>query len=161
MVQLRKRRPDAPKDAALVAAAIDGVLRADLFRALSDATRLKLLACLAKCGRPCSVSEIAACCSVDLSVVSRHLAILADEGVLHAERDGRVVRYAVCSGDLSAFFRSLADAIEECAVGSPACCDTQSCCPPSKLSADLSKANSRRPGRSRPGLPRRITKGNR
>ena len=56
---------------AVVTPAFDRALDAELFKALSDPTRLKLLACLAKCSRMCSVTEVAECCSVDFSVVSR------------------------------------------------------------------------------------------
>lgn len=93
---------------------MDGLLRPDLFKALSDPTRVSILACLMKCGRPCSVGEIAECCSVDLSVVSRHLAMLETAGVLASSRHGRVVSYAVRYADLCTTFRQLADAIEEC-----------------------------------------------
>ena len=75
MTQINKH-PLTPKKAAACCGPIDHLLDAELFKALGDPTRLLLLACLAKCARPCSVTEIAACCSVDLSVVSRHLALL-------------------------------------------------------------------------------------
>ena len=79
-----RRRPVAapltPRHAAARKGPIDAALDADLFKALGDPTRLQLLACLAKCARPCSVSEVADCCHVDLSVVSRHLALLQRAG---------------------------------------------------------------------------------
>ena len=90
------------------------MLDPDLFKALCDPTRMSLLACLAKCGRPCSVGEAAECCAVDLSVVSRHLSMLEQAGVLQAEKRGRAVFYAVRFGHLCHLLRSLADAIEEC-----------------------------------------------
>ena len=67
----------------------------DVFKALSDPTRLRLLACLAKCGRACSVGEVAECCAVDLSVVSHHLSALADAGVVESSKEGRSVSYRV------------------------------------------------------------------
>ena len=73
-----------------------------------------MLACLAKCGRACSVGEVAECCSVDFSVVSRHLAILARAGVLEANKAGRTVTYSVRFAHLAGVFRSLAVAIEQC-----------------------------------------------
>jgi ArsR family transcriptional regulator len=93
--------------------AIDAALEASLFKALADPTRLRLLACLIKCDRACSVTEVAECCDVDYSVVARHLANLARAGVLESERDGRVVRYAARSGELSKRFRAIAEAIDE------------------------------------------------
>lgn len=114
MVQTRKpRRPGNPRQAAACCGPIDDLLNPDLFKALCDPTRARLLACLIKCGRACSVGEVGACCSVDLSVVSRHLALLAKAGALEAERRGREVWYAVKFADLCASLRALADAIEE------------------------------------------------
>ncbi|VAX42486.1 hypothetical protein MNBD_PLANCTO03-1452 [hydrothermal vent metagenome] len=111
--------PASPRQAARRKATVDRLLDPDLFKALSDPTRLKLLACLIKCGRPCSVTEIAECCSVDFSVVARHLAHLAREGLLTAEKQGRTVWYAPCCPDLTRRLRDLADAIDEwCGQGS-------------------------------------------
>jgi ArsR family transcriptional regulator len=129
IVQIRKRRPRTPLEAARLSRPIDGLLDAEVFRALSDPTRLRMLACLAKCGRPCGVSEVAECCSVDLSVVSRHLSALADAGVLESAKEGRTVSYRVKFAEMAGMFRSLADALEdccpeECGGGScgPGCC---------------------------------------
>ena len=60
------------------------------------------------CGPAAAESD---CCSVDLSVVSRHLAVLREAGVLRAAKQGREVRYTV-SPDLAASLRSLADALD-------------------------------------------------
>ena len=102
------------KQAAETAGPIDELLDAELFKSLSDPTRLQLLGCLMKAGRACSVSELTECCSVDLSVVSRHLGHLAKAGVLESARRGRTVLYAVRYRHLSATFLSLAAAIEAC-----------------------------------------------
>lgn len=93
---------------------IDDLLDAELFKALGEPTRLKLLSCLAKCGRPCSVTELTECCEVDLSVVSRHLGILERAGILSATKEGRTVFYAVRYTHLSVAFRALARAVEGC-----------------------------------------------
>ena len=135
MVQLRKqgggsrrpvsRRPSSPKHAAACCGPIDDLLDPALFKALGDPTRALLLSCIVKCGRACSVGEVAECCSVDLSVVSRHLQQLARSGVLEAKRSGRVVTYAVRATELVAKFRALADEIERaCVPGAPkrGCC---------------------------------------
>ena len=107
-------RPETPSQAAACCGPIDQLLDPALFKALCDPTRAGLVACIAKCGRACSVTEVAACCAVDTSVVSRHLATLEKAGVLISEREGRVVRYAVRYADLSSTLRSLADAIDAC-----------------------------------------------
>ncbi len=84
------------------------------FKALSDPNRIALLVRLARCGRPCSVSELNACCPVDLSVVSRHLAVLRDAGLLEARREGKEVRYSVQYDDIVKTLRGIADAVEVC-----------------------------------------------
>jgi ArsR family transcriptional regulator len=122
----------SPRQAAGVAGAIDGLLDPGVFKALSDPTRLRLLACIAKCGRECGVGEVAECCSVDLSVVSRHLSALERAGVLEASRRGRTVSYRVRFAELAHMLRSLAAAIEECcpAEGCGGCgCEGGGCGP--------------------------------
>ncbi|HZW08881.1 MAG TPA: metalloregulator ArsR/SmtB family transcription factor [Phycisphaerales bacterium] len=116
--------PPTPKAAARRRAAIDKLLDTDLFKALADPTRVRLLACLIKCGRRCSVSEVAECCSVDFSVVARHLALLARAGALDAVKEGRTVWYSPRCAHLTGHFRALADSIDEwCCTESEQCCD--------------------------------------
>jgi ArsR family transcriptional regulator len=74
---------------------------------------LLVLSCLIKCGRPCSVSEVAECCAVEFSVVNKHMKVLAAAGVLAAEKQGRVVWYRARCGDLCERFAHLIDAIAE------------------------------------------------
>jgi ArsR family transcriptional regulator len=108
------RRPATPRHAAACCGPLDARLEPELFGALADPTRARLIACIAKCGRACSVGEVAECCSVDLSVVSRHLARLARAGVLEAAREGRSVRYIVRYARVCEALRGLADSLEEC-----------------------------------------------
>jgi ArsR family transcriptional regulator len=117
-----------PKQAAKCCAPVDELLDPELFKSLCDATRLRLLACLAKCGRPCSVTEVAECCSVDLSVVSRHLAMLEKAGVLESTKQGRTVFYSVRYEQLSQTLRALADAIEDCCPDAKAGARKGGCC---------------------------------
>ncbi|MFN7021403.1 MAG: ArsR/SmtB family transcription factor [Phycisphaerales bacterium] len=126
MVQVIRRTPATPRLAARLMLPIDGLLNAEVFRALSDPTRLRLLACLAKCARPCSVGEVAGCCAVDLSVVSRHLAALERVGLLEASRQGRVVNYRVRFAEVSGMLRALADAFDAC--GESGCYLGRECC---------------------------------
>ncbi|MEM7602152.1 MAG: metalloregulator ArsR/SmtB family transcription factor, partial [Verrucomicrobiota bacterium] len=58
---------------------------ADLFKALAEPNRLKILQRLCGCREAQSVSEMSDCCEIDLSVVSRHLAQLKAAGVVTAE----------------------------------------------------------------------------
>lgn len=133
MTQVRTRppvsRPPAtPRQAARCCRPIDDLLDPELFKALSDPTRVKLLGCIAKCGRACTVGEVAECCSVDLSVVSRHLRQLEQAGVLESQKDGRSVSYIVRYAQITRTLRDLASAIEDCRPrgdqqgGNGACC---------------------------------------
>ncbi|MBX9735452.1 MAG: metalloregulator ArsR/SmtB family transcription factor [Phycisphaerales bacterium] len=128
MTQIRNHRPAAtPKQAARRSGAIDALLDPELFKSLADPTRATLVACIAKCGRGCSVGEVAECCSVDVSVVSRHLALLARAGVLEVSKQGRTVRYQVRYTDVSRSLRALADAIDACGPTSSGACDGGCC----------------------------------
>lgn len=114
MTQVRNRQPRTPKQAAACCRPVDSLLAPAWFKAWCDPTRVLLLGCLVKCGRACAVSEIAECCSVDLSVVSRHLQQLERAGLLESTRHGRTVLYAVRYAHICGTLRSLADAIEQC-----------------------------------------------
>ncbi len=128
MTQIRKLvRPRSPRQAARSRGPVDRLLDPGLFKSFSDPTRVSLLACIAKCGRDCSVGEVAECCSVDLSVVSRHLAQLARSGVLEARKEGRTVFYRVRYAELCQSLRSLADALEECCPNQGGACDAGCC----------------------------------
>jgi len=85
-----------------------------LFKALGDPTRVSILSSLANERDPKTVSDIATCCPIDLSVVSRHLGQLREAGVIEAEKRGRQVFYRVRYGELAAMLRRMADAIEAC-----------------------------------------------
>lgn len=85
-----------------------------LFKALCEPMRVGLLAQLTQLPQPATVSQIAACCPIDLSVVSRHLAVLRDCGILTAEKRGKEVFYSVRYNELAATLRGMADAIEQC-----------------------------------------------
>ncbi len=102
-----------PKQASARCGKLDDLLDPGLFKALCDSTRAKLVGCLVKCGQPATVGEIAECCAVDLSVVSRHLQLLARAGILESTKSGRTVTYAVRYEPLCATLRDLADAIEQ------------------------------------------------
>lgn len=114
MTQIRIRRTLTPKQASARCGPIDDLLDPEIFKSLCDPTRARLLGCLIKCGRPCTVTEVAECCSVDFSVVSRHLHVLERAGILESTKVGRSVSYGVRYGHLCQTLRALSDAIEEC-----------------------------------------------
>lgn len=124
------RKMPSPKQAVRQRARLDRLLDPEMLKALAEPTRARLLSCLLKCGRPCSVTEVAECCSIDFSMVARHLATMARAGLLTSEKKGRTVWYAADASALSAQFRDLADAISELTPGDD-CCETDGCsCPP-------------------------------
>lgn len=106
-----------PTQAAACKRPVDAFLDAEWFKALSDPTRVALLGCLIKCGRGCTVGEVATCCSVDMSVVSRHLTILHRAQILEASKRGRTVTYTVRYAKLSEKLRGMASAVQECGPG--------------------------------------------
>jgi ArsR family transcriptional regulator, arsenate/arsenite/antimonite-responsive transcriptional repressor len=85
-----------------------------LFKALGDSNRVLLLARLAQNASEQTVTDVAQGMSIDVSVVSRHLAILRDSGILEARKRGRQVFYRVRIAALAQALRALADALEAC-----------------------------------------------
>ena len=90
------------------------LLTPQLFKALCDPNRLTILARLAECYDELSVSQVARCCPIDISVVSRHLATLRDAGILRSTRRGKEVFYSVQADTLVKTLRAIADEIESC-----------------------------------------------
>ena len=97
--------------------ALQGTLSVDLFKALGDLSRASILASLAGADGPLRVSEIGTCCPQDLSVVSRHLAILRAAGVVESERRGREVYYRIRREQVVLALRKLADVLESTGSG--------------------------------------------
>ena len=84
-----------------------------VFKALSDPNRIKILNNLCSKDCPCNVGEVACCCSVDLSVVSRHLSVLKRAGVISSEKKGKQVFYHVNRKEVAAFLQQTAENIEK------------------------------------------------
>lgn len=123
--------PTTPKAAARRRDELGALLDPDFFAALADPNRARIVACIARCRRACAVGEIAGCCALDLSVVSRHLKALAAAGILAAEKDGRSVRYRLRTADIAARLRGLADQFEAnapCDAGTGCCGGPSGCC---------------------------------
>jgi len=117
-----------PRQALRRRARFDRLLEPEKLKALAEPTRGRLLSCLLKCGRPCSVSEVAACCSVDFSVVARHLATLARAGLVSSEKRGRTVWYSADGAGLAAWFRALGEAVDDCSPSVGGCDDPSCAC---------------------------------
>ena len=93
---------------------LDRLLSPQLFKAIGDPNRIAILLYLSKRCVPLTVGQIAASLPVDVSVVSRHLAILRDAEILIARKQGKEVRYSINSRNLIATLRAIADAFEAC-----------------------------------------------
>ena len=111
MVQVRKRQSS---DGGSCCGGLADLLSPKVFKALSDPRRIALLIRLAEAREPCTVGAVADGSGVDLSVVSRHLAILRDAGVIHCEKRGKEVWCVVQTGTVVKFLRDLAGALEAC-----------------------------------------------
>lgn len=92
------------------------LLDPQLFKALADPNRITMFCQLADCCGGMTVTEMAERFPIDVSVVSRHLALLRDAGLLTATRDGKQVRYALKVSDVVSWLRKIADALEQCCV---------------------------------------------
>ena len=90
------------------------LFEARFFKALCDPCRIGILLRLAGAGGWQTVSDVAACCPTDLSVVSRHLAILREAGIVEAEKQGKNVYYRVKYRQLAATLRAMGEGIASC-----------------------------------------------
>jgi len=93
---------------------MERLLSPRFFKAFCDPNRAAIFTYLTGCCKPATVSEVAEKFPVDISVVSRHLAILRDAGILNSQKKGKSVFYFVSYSALVGFLRSIADAIEAC-----------------------------------------------
>lgn len=87
---------------------------ADLLKALGEFNRLSLVYRLCECKAPQNAMCLCECCSVDASVVSRHLKTLSQAGILNLEKSGRERSYSLDRANVAKKLRELADKIEMC-----------------------------------------------
>jgi DNA-binding transcriptional ArsR family regulator len=69
------------------------MFKAQFFRALAHPTRIRILEILLRGGR--SVQELQEELALDQPIVSQHLAVLRNQGVVSAQKEGVSVRYAL------------------------------------------------------------------
>ncbi|MET1079765.1 MAG: metalloregulator ArsR/SmtB family transcription factor [Pseudomonas sp.] len=100
-----------------VDAAID-TFDSAFFKALCEPSRVGVLKRVMLLGRA-DISEIAADLPQERSVVSRHLQILLDAGLLRTAREGRQVFYEV---DGPAIVQRLETILQQCRRIAPYCC---------------------------------------
>lgn len=84
------------------------------FKALCDPNRLSIFKWLTQCATSKKVGDITQCCDVDGSVVSRHLSLMKQAGLLTSEKRGKEVYYSINSGSVSQVLRNIADYLEAC-----------------------------------------------
>jgi len=68
---------------------------ADRMKVLSDATRLSVLEELL--AGPKNVGQLNARVAIDQSLLSHHLKVLRDAGLVTAKRDGKTIRYEIAA----------------------------------------------------------------
>ena len=85
---------------------------ANLLKALGEFNRLSLVYQLCQCKTPQNAMCLCDCCSVDASVVSRHLKVLTQEGIASVEKQGRERSYSLNRAYVAERLRELADKIE-------------------------------------------------
>ena len=85
---------------------------ASLLKALGEFNRLSLVYKLCECNSPQNAMCLCDCCSVDASVVSRHLKTLAHAGILKLDKKGRERSYSLDRSNVAARLRELANKIE-------------------------------------------------
>jgi DNA-binding transcriptional ArsR family regulator len=95
-----------------------GELDSAFFKALSEPTRIKLLKFLIVHGRS-DIDSIAAAFPQDRSVISRHIAMLRDAGVLRCEQEGR---HVLCQVDAQVFLRKLETILADVRKALANCC---------------------------------------
>lgn len=82
-----------------------------ILKAMAHPIRVSIMALLE--GKKLNVTQIYETLSLEQSVVSHHLGILRDKGVLNAERDGKNVFYSLKSELLSSVIECVTNCLDE------------------------------------------------
>jgi len=85
---------------------------ADFLKALGEFNRLSLVYELCRCESSQNAMCLCDCCSVDASVVSRHLKVLAERDIVTFDKVGREKSYRLKRTQVATQLRELADLIE-------------------------------------------------
>ncbi|CAN0655022.1 helix-turn-helix transcriptional regulator [Nitratireductor sp. OM-1] len=92
----------------------------DALAALGQETRLDVFRLLVRTGpEGLPAGEVAARLGVVQNTASAHLKVLAQSGMIRAEREGRVIRY---KADMTGFRDLLSFLMEDCCNGNPDLC---------------------------------------
>ncbi|MDZ4725703.1 MAG: metalloregulator ArsR/SmtB family transcription factor [Leptospira sp.] len=104
--------------------ALDKVLDSKFLTALAEPSRIEVLKQVIRCGKA-DISELSEGLSIDRSVISRHLGILEEVGILIREKQGKHVFYQLDPMGAVNKFRFMLNGIEELIT---------ICCPPNSSS---------------------------
>jgi DNA-binding transcriptional ArsR family regulator len=88
MPQQRRRKAGEP----MIAGELQ-TFKAQFFRALAHPTRIRVLEILVRGGR--TVQELQEALTLDQPIVSQQLAVLRNQGIVSAQKEGLSVRYAL------------------------------------------------------------------
>jgi ArsR family transcriptional regulator len=96
----------------------------EIFKALGDSTRLKLLQMIAERGEVC-VCKLVDELGIGQSAVSHHLAILRRANILKSRRDGQWIHYSLnldtLEGQALPFLKSLVETARHAEVNQSSC----------------------------------------
>jgi len=96
----------------------------EIFKALGDSTRLKLLQMIAERGEVC-VCKLVDELGIGQSAVSHHLAILRRADILKSRRDGQWIHYSLnldtLEGQALPFLKSLTETARNAEVNQSSC----------------------------------------
>lgn len=109
--------------------ALDRCLDSAMYRALAEPARLQILKILLLHG-PTDIAGVVANIDLDRSVVSRHLKVLHEAGLVTYDKQGRNRVYSVCGHDAIHRFEAMTESIRQAIQ---ACCPEQltgGCCDP-------------------------------
>ena len=90
------------------------IIPVSVFKALGDESRVSILLMLATTERALTVTEIAKNMPIDVSVVSRHLKMMSEAGILRADRNGKQVHYTLRKEELVSRLELLSDGLKNC-----------------------------------------------
>ena len=93
-------------------------LDSKIFKALGEPVRAQILRFLILHGRS-DISTIAQHLPQDRSVISRHLSLMAEAGLLHANKETRHVYYMINGQAVLQEFENIVDTIKKCVAD---CC---------------------------------------
>lgn len=110
-IMTRKAATGRPVDRKLMAEELTEVLDSRFFTALAEPARVELLKLLIQNGRS-DVAALTACVPQDVSVISRHLRLLHEAGIVRREKVQRHVFYEIDQDGCKRRFRALYERME-------------------------------------------------